>query len=41
MLNDIVLQRARLGYDRVDMHRYATLNCGVARLFKRVGHWFS
>ncbi|WP_255599464.1 hypothetical protein [Afifella sp. IM 167] len=40
MLSDIMLTRARLGYDRVDVHRYATFSCGVSRFFRRMGRWF-
>ena len=41
MLGDIMLQRARLGTHRLDLHSYATFNCRWAKIVRRVKELFS
>lgn len=40
MLVDLLISRAAMGRERVDMHRSATLNCRIHALWRRAGRLF-
>lgn len=39
MLMDVLIRRAALRMDRVDMHRTASWNCGWQNFWRRAGRW--
>ncbi len=41
MLGDIMVTRARLGTDRMDLHSHAKLSCRWTKLMRRLRNLFS
>jgi len=41
MLGDIMVMRARLGTDRMDLHSHAQFNCRWSKLMRRLENLFS